>query len=195
MDSNNVPYTHQATLPRGEPVRDVRVAHFFNIIDERTGHGERKKTGCSLYSEETAAREQLMVKRDKPPPSCFSREPELTIKDTYQMILRRLLNTVSLVHELVHRLLLWLLWFWSRLDAPGCEQVPGSTEIGSLYLFERLITDSIIILAHAAPFLEKWAKRSEHTHPILDICLPFGDSRLILQGIGSCLYLLVAILA
>ncbi len=88
-----------------------------------------------------------------------------------------------------------LFWFWSGLDAPGCEQMPRCAEIGSLYLFEHLMMDSIVILADAAPFLEKWAKRSEHTHPILDICLPFGDSRLILQGIGSCLYLLVAMLA
>ena len=136
-----------------------------------------------------------MVKRGKPVLSCSSREPDVNIKDGYEMMLRRLLKIVSLVHELVHRLLLWLLWFWSRLDAPGCEQVPSGTEIGLLYLFERLVMDSIVILAHAAPFLEKWAKRSEYMHPIFDIHLPFRGSRSILQGIGSCLYLLVAMLA
>jgi hypothetical protein len=52
--------------------------------------------------------------------------------------------------------------------------------------------DGIVILAHAAPFLEKWAKRSEHMLPTFDIHLPLGGSRSILQGIGFCLHLLAA---
>jgi len=78
-----VAHAHQATLPLPHPILQVRVAHFLNIIHEQTVHVERKNTGWSLNNEETAAREQLMAKRDKPAPSCFSRAPELNIKDAY----------------------------------------------------------------------------------------------------------------
>src|SRR5258708_15887187 len=89
---------------------------------------------------------------------------------------------------------LWLLRFWLRLDTPGREQVPGGTEIGALDLFEPLLTDGFVILAHAAPFLDKWAKRLEHTHPIFSIRIPFRSSRSLLQAITPCLSLLYPIM-
>lgn len=62
-------------------------------------------------------------------------------------------------------------------------------------LVDRLLADVHVIFAHAAPFLEKWAKCSKDMHPIFGIRQPFGSSRSKQQSILSCLHLLVAMLA
>jgi hypothetical protein len=46
----------------------------------------------------------------------------------------------------------------SPTRGPGCEKLIGDMEIGLEDLLQGLLANCIIVFAHAAPFLNKWAK-------------------------------------
>ena len=61
-------------------------------------------------------------------------------------------------------------------------------------LFDCLSADVLVIFAYAAPFLEKWTKRSKDMHSVFGVPQPFGGSCSKLQSVFCDLYLLKATL-